>query len=44
MRAIQCSKYGPPESLVLETLPDLRPGPGEVVIDERAASVVSLML
>jgi NADPH2:quinone reductase len=39
MRAIRCHHYGPPESLVLETLPDLRPGPNEVVIDVRAASV-----
>jgi NADPH:quinone reductase len=39
MRAIRCHQYGPPESLVLETLLDLRPGPGEVVIDVRAASV-----
>ena len=39
MRAIRCNQYGPPESLVLETLPDLEPGPGQVVIDVRAASV-----
>ena len=39
MRAIRCHQYGPPESLVLENLPDLHPGPGEVVIDVRAASV-----
>jgi NADPH:quinone reductase len=39
MRAIRCNQYGPPESLVLETLPDLQPGPGQVVIDVRAASV-----
>ena len=39
MRAIRCNQYGPPESLVLATLPDLQPGPGQVVIDVRAASV-----
>jgi NADPH2:quinone reductase len=39
MRAIRCNQYGPPESLVLETLPDLRPGADEVVIDVRAAGV-----
>ena len=39
MRAIRCHQYGPPESLILENVPDLRPGPGEVVIDVRAASV-----
>jgi NADPH:quinone reductase len=39
MRAIRCNQYGPPDSLVLETLPDLQPGPSQVVIDVRAASV-----
>ncbi|WP_213778397.1 NADPH:quinone oxidoreductase family protein [Caballeronia sp. dw_276] len=39
MRAIRCNQYGPPDSLVLETLPDLKPGADEVVIDVRAASV-----
>jgi len=39
MRAIRCNQYGPPNSLVLETLPDLKPGADEVVIDVRAASV-----
>jgi NADPH2:quinone reductase len=39
MRAIRCNQYGPPQSLVLETLSDLQPGPGQVVIDVRAASV-----
>ncbi|SAK71627.1 alcohol dehydrogenase [Caballeronia arationis] len=39
MRAIRCNQYGPPETLSLETLPDLHPGAGEVVIDVKAASV-----
>jgi len=39
MRAIRCNQYGPPESLVLESLPDPSPGADEVVIDVRAASV-----
>jgi NADPH2:quinone reductase len=39
MRAIRCNHYGPPETLVTETLPDLQPGAGEVVIDVKAASV-----
>lgn len=39
MRAIRCNRYGPPQTLVVETLPDLQPGPGEVVIDVKAASV-----
>ncbi|RDU95362.1 NADPH:quinone oxidoreductase family protein [Trinickia dinghuensis] len=39
MRAIRCHQYGPPETLVVDTLPDLAPAPGEVVIDVKAASV-----
>lgn len=39
MRAVRCHRYGPPETLVIEDLPDLTPGPGEVVVDVRAASV-----
>ncbi|MEQ5838319.1 NADPH:quinone oxidoreductase [Paraburkholderia acidicola] len=39
MRAIRCNEYGPPESLVVEDLPDLQPKTGEVVIDVKAASV-----
>ncbi|MFP3609054.1 NADPH:quinone oxidoreductase family protein [Paraburkholderia sp. SIMBA_050] len=39
MRAIRCKQYGPPESLVVEDLPDLQPPPGHVVIDVKAAAV-----
>ena len=39
MRAIRCNQYGPPESLVVENLPDLEPPPGHVVIDVKAAAV-----
>ncbi|MCX4165166.1 MULTISPECIES: NADPH:quinone oxidoreductase family protein [Paraburkholderia] len=39
MRAIRCNEYGPPESLVVEDLPELQPKTGEVVIDVKAASV-----
>lgn len=39
MRAIRCNRHGPPETLELETLPDLQPGPGEVVVAVEAASV-----
>ena len=39
MRAIRCHQYGPPESLVVETLADLEPPPGHVVIDVKAAAV-----
>ena len=39
MKAVVCKQFGPPESLALEELPSPRPGPGEVVISVRAASV-----
>ena len=39
MKAVLCKQYGPPESLTFEELPSPRPGPGEVVVSVRAASV-----
>src|SRR5204862_7464345 len=39
MRAVLCKAYGPPESLVIEDLPSLEPGPGEVVVSVTAATV-----
>ncbi|MBX3693917.1 MAG: NADPH:quinone oxidoreductase family protein [Steroidobacteraceae bacterium] len=39
MRALLCKVYGPPEALTVEELPDLVPGPGQVVIDVQAAGV-----
>jgi NADPH2:quinone reductase len=39
MRAVLCKSYGPPESLVVEDVPVLEPGPGEVVVSVKAASV-----
>src|SRR2546423_1253248 len=39
MKAVLCKAYGPPESLVVENLPSPTPGPGEVVIAVKAASV-----
>jgi NADPH:quinone reductase len=39
MKAVLCKAYGPPESLVIEDVPALVAGPGEVVIGVRAASV-----
>ena len=39
MKAVVCKQFGPPESLAFEELPSPRPGPGEVVISVRAASV-----
>jgi NADPH:quinone reductase len=39
MKAVLCKQYGPPESLTFEDLPSPRPGPGEVVVSVKAASV-----
>ncbi len=39
MRAVVCSELGPASSLSLEELPDPVPGPGEVVMDVRAAAL-----
>jgi NADPH2:quinone reductase len=39
MKAVLCKQYGPPESLVIEELPSPRPGPGEVVVTVKAASL-----
>src|SRR5204863_9089255 len=39
MKAVLCKAYGPPESLVVEDVPSPEPGPGEVVVSVKAASV-----
>lgn len=39
MRALVCNEYGPPEKLVIETLPDPVPGPGEVLVTIKAAGI-----
>lgn len=39
MKALLCKAYGPPESLVLEDVPALVAGDGEVIIDVKAAGV-----
>jgi NADPH2:quinone reductase len=39
MKAVRCKDWGPVDSLVVEDLPDLIPGKGEVVVDVRAAGV-----
>jgi NADPH2:quinone reductase len=39
MKAIVCKAWGPPDSLELQDLPELVPGPGEVAIEVRAAGV-----
>ncbi|WP_019141258.1 NADPH:quinone oxidoreductase family protein [Noviherbaspirillum massiliense] len=39
MKAIVCKTWGPPDSLRVEDLPDVVPGPGQVSIDVQAAGV-----
>jgi len=39
VKAIRMSEPGGPEVLVLEDVPDLQPGPGEVVVDLKAAAL-----
>jgi NADPH:quinone reductase len=39
MKAVLCKAYGPPESLVVEDVASPDPGPGEVVVSVKAASV-----
>jgi len=39
MKALLCKPYGPPESLVVEEIADPAPGPGEIALAVRAASV-----
>jgi NADPH2:quinone reductase len=39
MKALICREYGPPENLIVQDMPDLQPGPGEVVVRVRAAGV-----
>ncbi len=39
MRAVLCTEFGEPESLVVADVPDPVPGPGEVCVDVAAAGV-----
>jgi len=39
VRAVVCKEFGPPEKLVIEELPDPEPGPGQVLIEVKAAAV-----
>jgi len=39
MKAVLCKVFGPPESLVLEEVEPLKPGPGQVVIAVKACGV-----
>lgn len=39
MKAVLCVRHGPPEALELADLPDPVPGPGEAVVDVKAAGL-----
>ena len=39
MRAVLCKQFGPPEDLVIDEVAELTPGPGEVLIEVKAAPV-----
>ncbi len=39
MKAMLCKAYGPPESLVIEEVEALKPGPGQVVVGVKACGV-----
>ena len=39
MRAVVCSELGPADRLSVQELPDPQPGPGEIVIDVKAAGL-----
>jgi NADPH:quinone reductase len=39
MKAVVCKQFGPPESLVIEDLPSPTPGPKQVVVSVKAASL-----
>ncbi len=39
MKALLCKQYGLPDTLVVEEVPDPVPGPGEIVVDMKAAGV-----
>ena len=39
MRAVVCKQFGPPESLVVEEVDEPTPGPGQVMIEVKAAGV-----
>ena len=39
MRALRCNAYGPPDELVIETVADPEPGPGDLLVDVVAAGI-----
>jgi NADPH2:quinone reductase len=41
-QVVQVTRFGPPEVLTITAVPDLAPGPGEVIVDVSAADVLLL--
>lgn len=41
MKAAVCRRYGPPEAVTIETLPEPQPGPGEVLVAVQAAGLTA---
>lgn len=39
MKAVVCTEFGPPENLEVQELPDPSPGPGQVLVEVKAAPV-----
>jgi NADPH:quinone reductase len=39
MRAAMCRAYGPPDTVTVEDVPSPEPGPGQVLVDVRAAAI-----
>ena len=39
MKAIRCKEFGPPSSLVLEEIPELKPGADEVLVEVKACGI-----
>ncbi len=39
MKALLCSAYGPPNTLTVQDVPSPKPGPGQVVVDVKAAAL-----
>ena len=39
MKALVCNEYGPPEKLVIQTVPDPVPGDGEILVNIKAAGI-----
>ena len=39
MKALLCAEYGPPQNLTVQDVPSPKAGPGQVVVDVKAAAL-----